>query len=97
MFYVCVLLCVGSKEMTLPRGGESQEGNNVRQWHQCDIQTHTVGNQTQMHVATASGAMKKQSITTIEICRFMLHVLCVFSKRCLSRNATGYAQTRQLE
>ena len=31
-FYVCVPLCVCSKEMTLPRGGESQEGNNVRQW-----------------------------------------------------------------
>lgn len=35
-FYVCVLLCVCSKEMTLPRGGESQEGNNVRQWVPCD-------------------------------------------------------------
>ena len=31
-FFVCVLLCVCSKEMTFPRGGESQEGNNVSQW-----------------------------------------------------------------
>ena len=40
-FDVCVLLCVCSKEMTLPRGGESQEGNNVRQWHQCDRNSYS--------------------------------------------------------
>lgn len=32
-------------------------------------------------------------MTTIETCRFMLHFLFVFSKRCLR----GYAQTLQLE
>ncbi len=47
-FYVCALLCVCSKEMTLPRGGESQEGNNVRQWEQYDRNSYSSYSDTYM-------------------------------------------------